>query len=370
MARIVFGGMLAGVPGHGGATWAVLQYLLGLRRLGHDVLLVEPVAELSTENARYFADVVGRFGLEGRAALLSPDAALGLPRQRVLAFAREADAVLNVAGMLTDEALLEGAPVRVYLDLDPAFTQLWQDACGIDMRLAAHTHFATVGLALGAPGCTVPTCGRSWIATVPPVVLDEWRPANGVLHDAFTSVGNWRAYGSVEHDGVHYAQKAHSVRALIDLPRRTDARILLAYGVHPDERADHAALAAYGWHLVDPASVAATPDAYRDFVRSSRAELGIAKSGYVLSRCGWFSDRSACYLAAGRPVLAQDTGFGDRLPTGEGLLTFTNAETAAAAVEDVQANYARHARAARELAEEHFDSDHVLPRLLERVGVA
>jgi glycosyltransferase involved in cell wall biosynthesis len=160
------------------------------------------------------------------------------------------------------------------------------------------------------------------------------------------------------------------LRELIELPRLTQAEFLLALGIHESERADLEALAREGWRLADPAEVAATPDGYRDFVRASQAEIGIAKEGYVRSRSGWFSDRSACYLASGRPVVAQDTGFGRALPLGEGLMAFSTVEEAAAAVEDVLARPREHEVAARELAAELLDSDRVLGRLLERLGTS
>jgi glycosyltransferase involved in cell wall biosynthesis len=138
-----------------------------------------------------------------------------------------------------------------------------------------------------------------------------------------------------------------------------------ALAIDPGDRADLDALRDNGWLLLDPSRVARTPADYNEFVRGSKGELGVAKSGYVISRCGWFSDRSACYLASGRPVVAQDTGFAGAVPTGEGLLVFSTVEEAAVAIEDVRHDYARHARAAREIAAEHLDSDRVLARLLE-----
>jgi glycosyltransferase involved in cell wall biosynthesis len=142
---------------------------------------------------------------------------------------------------------------------------------------------------------------------------------------------------------------------------------MLALAIHPDERQDLRALAANGWDLLDPAQIARTPADYQRFIQGSKAEFGIAKSGYVASRCGWFSDRSLCYLASGRPVLAQDTGFSNFVPVGEGLFAFRSTEDILAAIEEVQMNYARHARAARAIAEEFFDSDKVLSRLLDRL---
>jgi hypothetical protein len=377
---VVVSGMIAGDPGQGGASWAVLQYVLGLRRLGHDVYFVEPIAGPSlrpagaalaaSHNAAYFRLVASRFGLEGRSALLASGTreTLGLAYEDLRRIAARADVLLNISGMLQDGALLEPIPRRVYLDLDPAFNQLWHDRERIDMRFDGHTHFVSIAQDLGAPGCRVPSCGRRWVPTFQPVVLDEWPVAGPVERDAFTTVGNWRGYGSIEHEGVLYGQKAHSLRRLIDLPTRTPETFELALAIHPDERKDLDALARNGWKLLDPARVAATPDCYRRFIAGSRAELGVAKSGYVEARCGWFSDRSLCYLASGRPVIAQETGFSRYLPVGEGLLSFETCDGAVAAAGAIRSDYERHRRAARAIAEGYFDSNRVLARLLESVG--
>ncbi|HET8565706.1 MAG TPA: hypothetical protein VFL77_04440 [Solirubrobacterales bacterium] len=370
--RIVLAGMVAGDPHQGGASWAVLQYLAGLSGLGHEVMLVEPVAaealEPGGEVVRYFRSLPLP---EGRAALLGRggEETVGVAYPELLEFARGADLLLNVSGMLRDERLLGAVPARAFLDLDPGFNQVWEETGG-GMGFDRHTHCVSVGVRIGLEDCPIPTLGRSWIPTLPPVALAHWPPADAPPErDAFTSVGHWRSYGSVEHKGVHYGQRAHSLRSLFELPRRSPARFELALGIHLDEVEDLRALRENGWTLLDPADVAGTPERYAGFVRASKAELGVAKSGYVDSRSGWFSDRSACYLASGRPVAAQDTGFATALPAGEGLLAFSAVEEAAAAVAAIEAGYDRHARAARELAEEHLDSRRVLPRLLERLAV-
>src|SRR5688572_12383700 len=374
--RILVSGMIGAVPNHGGATWAVLQYLLGFARLGHEVTFVEEVKQGATAvdaspGAAYMRDVARRFDLDGHWALLAAGtrATAGLGHEQLRAAARGADVLFNISGILTDEDLVSPVPVRVYVDLDPAFNQLWH-ASGIDMRFDGHTHFVTVGQAIGSPDCPVPTSGIDWIPTVPPVVLEHWPRAHegeGAGAGAFTTVGNWRGYGSVEHDGQHYGQKAHSMRELMSIPTRTDAILRPALDVHPGETPDLEALDRNGWQLLDPAAVAHDPDSYRGFVAGSLAEFGVAKSGYVLSRCGWFSDRSACYLASGRPVLAQDTAFPRFLPTGEGLLAFTGVDDAVAGIEEIRGAYELHADAARALAETHLDSDRVLTHLLDRV---
>ena len=361
---ILLSGMIAAVPDQGGATWAVLQYLLGFRRLGYRVVFVESIPETSlspegvppdrTRNAGYFRRVMEDFGFDSDSALLVAGTrqTVGLSYEELRRVARSADVLINISGMLTDEELTGDIPRRVYLDLDPAFNQLWHASHVCDMRFRGHTHFVTIGLAIGRSDCPVPTCGLPWITTPQPVVLSSWPVARRITHDALTTVGHWRSYGSIEHEGMFYGQKAHSLRRFITLPTLTDERFLLALAIHPDEHKDLAALAANGWQLLDPAQVARTPADYRRFIRGSKAEFGIAKSGYVDSRCGWISDRSLCYLASGRPVLAQETGFSHFIPSGEGLFAFESTEDILAAIEELRANYARHARAARAIAEE------------------
>jgi hypothetical protein len=217
----------------------------------------------------------------------------------------------------------------------------------------------------------VPTCGQSWIPTLQPVVLSHWPacdPASPLEYDGFTTVGNFRGYGSIKYRDTLFGQKVHSLRTLITLPTLTAQKFLPALSIDAAEVKDLAALAANRWTVLVPEVCAPTPGKYRTFIQSSKAEIGIAKSGYVASRCGWFSDRSACYLASGRPVLAQETGFSGFLPSGEGLVAFETVEQAAAGADAIAADYRRHARAARALAERYFDSDVVLRRLLEETG--
>jgi hypothetical protein len=381
--RILVSGMIATVPYQGGATWAVLQYVLGLRRLGHDVCFVESIApELirpggarlaDSEQGRYFAAVSAQFDLGGRAALIESRGAdtVGMSGEEVQRFADHADMVFNLSGVLRDERLLAPVPLRVFVDLDPAFTQMWHAGEGIDFGFANHNRFVTIGMNIGRSDCPVPTCGLPWIVTPQPIVLERWPACDPSALDrdaAFTTIANWRAYGSITYDGVFYGQKAHSLRPLIALPASTGARFLLALSIHPEEARDIAMLAANGWERADPRMAAGDAASYAAFIRSSRAEFGVAKRGYAASRCGWFSDRSLCYLASGRPVLAQETGFTRWLAAGEGIVAFSLLEDARTGVDAILGDYARHARAARAIAEGVFDSDRVLPALLERIG--
>ena len=368
---IVLSGMLAAQPHQGGATWAVLQYVLGLQRLGHEVVLVEPVVGplAGSASGRYFLEVVSAFGLDRSAALLVEGTreTIGLRYDELCRAARRADLLVNINGILHEEELVEAFPTRVYLDIDAGFNQLWHSA-GFDRRFAGHTAHVTIGQGIGEEWSPVPTCGIEWGKTVQPIVLEHWPRAGDVVDDALTTVGNWRSSGSFEYGGVFIGQKAHSLRQLIGLPKRTSERFRLALGIHPDETRDLEALAANGWELVDPATVSATPDAYRRFVQGSKAEFGLVQQGCVTMPCGWFSDRSICYLASGRPVVAQETGFSRWLPTGEGLFAFSTEDEALVAIEELNRDYPRHSAAARELAEEYFDSDKVLSRLLEAVA--
>jgi len=377
---VLLSGMIAADPHQGGATWAVLQYLLGFKRLGHEVCFVEPVKAVALQpvavsledscNARYFRQVVTDFGLESDSALLlvGTRQTVGMTYNRLQEIARRADVLVNVSGMLTERDLISRIPIRVYLDLDPGFTQLWHTAQGIDMRFAHHTYFVTVGVRIGQPDCLVPTCGFKWLATLQPVVLSYWPVAHRISYDGLTTVGNWRGYGSIEYEGAFYGQKAHSLRQFLDLPTRCNDEFILALAIHPDERQDLNALSKNRWRLVDPKQVASTPADYQRFIQGSKAEFGVAKSGYVSARCGWFSDRSICYLASGRPVLAQETGFSQFLPTGEGLFCFQKTEDILSSLEALNRDYPRHSQAARALAEEFFNSDKVLSQLLLRVG--
>jgi hypothetical protein len=365
-------GMIATTPQQGGATWAVLQYLLGLRRLGWNVFFVEAL-DLSrpgaSDSVKYCTHVMDRFGLTGQWALIQPDSRLsvGMERLELDRVAAAADMLINVSGTLADHDILGSVGIRVFLDLDPAFVQLWHDVEGIDMGLDAHTHFVTLADNIGEPDCLIPSCGRAWIPTLPPVVLEEWPVATGMHHQAVTTIAHWRGYGSIEHKGIHFGQKAHSWRSLFELPQRTQEHFEPALEIHPGDDCDLRALTQSGWTILDPMSVAATPDGYRQFVQDSKAELCVAKSGYVVSESGWFSDRSACYLASGRPVIAQDTGFGRRLPTGEGLFEFRNIGDAVEIFDDLRRRYRHHQLAARNIAEQFLDSDRVLQRLIDRV---
>lgn len=383
---IVVSGSMAQKPYQGGHSWVLLQYLLGLERLGWDVLFIDrldpemcvdsagdlvPVEQ--SANLRYFLDVMERFGLNGSFALQVDrgERAIGVPRDEVVSRVRRSALLLNVMGFLDDEEILGQARQRVFVDIDPGFGQMWCDL-GLHDPFEDHEAFVTVGLNVGKPACTIPTCERQWVPTLPPVVLDHWPPVNAENgRYGITSVATWRgAYGPVEYQGSTYGLRVHEFRKFVEIPTRSGRQFEIALDIHPSESDDIQLLDANDWARIDPKTVAADPWVYRDFIRASRAEFMVAKNMYVKSRSGWFSDRSACYLASGKPVLAQDTGVAAFLPTGRGLLTFSTPEDVLEGVFSLDRDYARHQRAAREIAEAYFDSDKVLSRLLCKLGVA
>jgi len=376
---VAVAGSLAQRPDRGGHAWVFLQYLLGFRRLGYEVLFLDrlsaemfPPGESWPPRAAvgWLQEVMGAHGLDGDYCLLLDGAAsrdsVGLSREEAITRLRRSTMLLDVMGFLGDEELLAAAARRVFLDIDPGFPQMWQEL-GLHRSFGDHDAYATVGLRVGKEGSRVPTCGVEWVPTPQPVVLGEW-PATPPGR-AYTSVATWRGlFEPIDFEGERYGLRAHQMRRFADLPAATDAPLELALEIDPADEADAELLRHGGWSLVPPATVAGTTEDYRRYLQGSRGEVGVAKDLYVRSRGGWLSDRSLCYLASGKPVLAQATGFEEEIETGAGLIAFDSPGDAAAALAEVEGDYDRHSRAARELAVERFGSDRVLTALLEAVA--
>ncbi len=387
MAIAIVGGALANKPLNGGESWVRLSWVLGLRRLGFDTYFVErldtdtcvaeggrPALLEDSANLTQFERTVHDFGLQGSVALLDARGARlrGLDPGQLADLAAAADVLFDLSGHLGGLAFATGARARVYVDLDPGFTQAWHVDPALGFTLSGYDRYVTVGLNVGTAACTIPAAGREWVSTPPPVLLEQWA-SEPAAHDPyrFTTVARWRtAHGPIEIDGRMLGLKHHELRRLLDLPRRIPgAQFELALDIHAADARDREALEAHGWSIVAPHRIAATPGAFRDYVRSSSAELSAAQPAYVETASGWFSDRTAAYLAAGRPALVQDTGVGSSIPVGEGLLTFSTPQEAAERAGRILTDPAAHAEAARRLAETHLDSDVVLGRLLEVLGI-
>jgi hypothetical protein len=372
--KIVCSGYLLRYP-LGGFSFHHLQYVLGFHRLGHDVTYFEdfgwpdscydPREGVMTSSPLYGAAYVDRLmrpnGLGERWCYLAEDGrTLGMPRQALADALRECDVYFNLSNInWIDE--LEHCRRRVLIDTDPVFTQI--DGHGMGEMVERHHTLFTYGENVHRDGCTMPTRARRWLPTRQPVLLDLWSPDSGNPSAPISTVMNWTAYGAHDHEGTTYGQKDIEFKPFVGLPREQRLKLTLAV-VAPVEVM--LLLKENGWDLVNPSQVTRDPQAYQDFIRSSKAEFCVAKHAYVLTRCGWFSDRSTGYLASGRPVVVQDTGFSRFLPCGKGLLAFRTPEEAVAALRKLDDDYAGHCRAARAVVAEHFAAEHVLADLLER----
>jgi hypothetical protein len=369
--RIIVSGAIANKAGQGGEAWVRLNWVLGLRKLGFEALFLEQLSAGAPESGvDFFRTTMQRHGLLESSALIGAGRTLcGMEFPRVLDFASGADALLNISGHLTSEPVMERVRRRVYVDIDPGFTQIWHAQGATGLGLEGHDLHFTIGENIGTSDCPIPTSGIHWRKTRPPVVLDEWPVVASAAFDRFTTIANWRgSYGTVEFDGRTYGLKVHEFRKFIELPRDTGLPFEIALGIHPADHKDRSALEAAEWRLTDPVAAAGSAEAFRNYVRGSGAEFSVAQGVYVHTQSGWFSDRTAVYLASGLPALVQDTGFSRNLPTGAGLLTFSNMEEAMAGAESITRDYAIHRCAARAVAEEYFDSNKVLQRLLSEIA--
>jgi hypothetical protein len=386
VARAIVSGALANKPRNGGEAWVRLSWILGLQRLGFDTYFVEQIgagdcidedggaAEFEASvNRSYFESVVSEFGLAARAGLLWEGGreAAGLGLEEIAEVAAGADLLVNVSGHLSVEAVLAGPRASVYVDLDPGFTQAWHIDDGVPFSIPPHDHYVTVGLNLGSAACPIPDCRLAWIPTLPPLVLDHWsRQPPAVGPTRFTTVATWRSsYGQLKIGDRTMDLKHHEFRRLVELPERVaGADFEIALDIHPGDAADLERLLDHGWTVVDPRRLSAGPGEFRDYVRGSSAEFSVAQGVYAATASGWFSDRTAAYLASGRPALVQDTGLADPL-LGKGLLTFSTLDQAIEGCERIVADPAGYGEAARAFAETHLDSDLVLGRLLSKLGI-
>lgn len=393
--RIVVTGLIAQHPTLGGITWHYLQYVCGLALLGHDVYYVEDsgegpykldggprgddyVARDCRANISHLAGVASRFGFADRWAHHCPidKKWYGLSDSRREALLREADLLINVSGTLSQLAPYRQVKRRAYVDTDPVVTQIKIARGGsFRTRVAEHDVHFSFGETLGD---RVPATPQTWRATRQPVVLAEWEPLE-YSRESYTTVMNWASYEPLRYNGHSYGQKDVEFRRYLELPKRmanVQFEVALS-GIRQrqwetggdgepgfDDRPPQDLLRCAGWRVVAADRLCGDLDGYRSYIRSSRAEWSVAKNAYVVGRPGWFSERSAAYLAAGRPVVVQDTGFGSVIPTGAGVVSFEDMASAQHAVASVEENYAEHCLAARSLAESYFESSKVLSKLV------
>ena len=368
-----------------GVTYQFLHYLIGLRRLGYDPYYVEDsgryvydprINDFSPDgsgNVGAVAPVLEAHGFAGRWAYRGHypgGQCYGMTEAEILALYREADAFLNVTGAqeLREEHM--SVPKRIYVESDPFACQV-KVSQGDDptiRALAAHQVIFSFGENLRAPDCDTPVERFQWLPTRQPVVVDLWEGGARTGGTSYTTITTWHNEGkTVRYRGEEYFwTKDREFMKFLDLPRRCQASFELAIGSDPKVET---LLSAHGWRPVDSLPISRDVESYRGYIQGSRGEFTAARDQYVRPRTGWFSDRSACYLAAGRPVITQETGFSKFLPTGEGLFGFTTMEDILAAVEAIERDYPGSCRAAREIAAEYFEAEKVVGSLMSRAGL-
>lgn len=385
--KLVVMGFMAGIP-VAGVIWQHIHYIVGLQRLGHDVYYIEDSARhpydpealsFTTEfgyAARLLDGLAREFGFEGHWAFCArytpgfPTAGLSL--QEIQQLYRDADGILNVCGAQEMNDDLLASDRILYVESDPALEQIKVDQGNHDTieYLGQHRKLFTFGENVGTDEFPVPKHGLEWLPTRQPVVIDFWETSDAPAADAlFTSIANWGTKGKdVAWRGETYLwSKAREFLRFIEAPREAGERFELASRVHDAET--QALFHSNNWQLRDPAPLSDDYELYRRYIRESKAEFTVAKDQYVRLRTGWFSDRSACYLAAGRPVIMQETGFTNHYGGDGGLFAFNSLGEIAEAVKMINSDYAKHARAARAIAREIFDAEKVLSSLLERAGI-
>lgn len=386
--RIIVTG-LAGLYPVGGVAWDYLQYPIGFARLGHDVVYHEdswswpynPVEKTYTSDPSYTVKYIEEFFKRYAPEISSRwhylhlhETSYGMAREEFHEAARTADLFLNVSGACMIPEDLSAQCVKVFLDTDPGYNQImlserlsWSE--NVERwceTVAAHDLHFTYGENIHGADCRVPKAGYQWKTTRMPIILDLWKPQRPEVQrfDApWSTIMTWNAFkGKLVYKGVEYASKGAEFERLLGLPSEVPVPLKVAVG---GVNAPLDELARNGWNVVDGPEATITPEKYKEFILASRGEISPAKHVYVAMRTGWFSCRSACYLAAGRPAVVQDTGFTSVIPSGEGILAFNSREEASAAIRQVEADYPRHASAALALAGDCFDSAKVLSRFIE-----
>ncbi|MFN7926408.1 MAG: hypothetical protein U0Y68_00395 [Blastocatellia bacterium] len=372
--RVVCSGYLLRYP-LGGMTWHHAQYLLGLQRLGADVTYFEDYGwpnscydpdrnEMTSDpqyGIAYWQEFLRTLGVELQWCYLAEDGtAFGITREELAAQCEASDLYLNLSNINWIPEL-EQCRRRVLIDTDPVFTQIGGHGLG-GAFTNYHTLF-TYGENVQRTDCSMPTAGVNWLPTRQPVVLDLWPVTEGNKNAPLTTVMNWSAYGESEFEGKVYGQKDREFAPYFALPKETGEAMEIALNAPPEVRAQ---LETGGWRLSDPKAITRTPFTYQTYLQQSRGEFSVAKHAYVTTRSGWFSDRSTGYLASGRPVVVQDTGWQGLSTTAQGLLTFQTHGEAVIQLQRLHQDYDAHCRAARSLAEKYFDAQKVLSDLLAR----
>jgi hypothetical protein len=364
-------------PEFAASTWVRLQYMLGLDKLGIECFWVDRLNAVDPlthpHSLDYLVERFDRtareFGFKDRYCIVYNDGEkhLGLSESSLKSLTESAGLLLNISGHLPPSSPLMRVPRRAYVDVDPGFIHIW--ATQVDMGLDRHNFFFTIGQSVGTEHFKIPLNGVNWQAICPPVALYHWPARIDANCKRIGTVGDWRGSQHAVYEGEYYGGKRREYVDLLHLPRITGRNIELALCIGPEDWEDIGLLKSSKWKVLDPFLYAGDPHSYREFVQMSRAEFSVAKSGYVKSNSGWISDRTACYLASGKPALVQSTGCEWKFAHQKGLVTFRNLEEAIAGLKAIDDDYLVHCEAARRIAEEHFDSAKILGQVLAHVAL-
>lgn len=387
--RIIVSGLIGQYPNVGGTVWDYLQYAVGFRDLGHEVWYLEDTGSWSynpelqevsadcSPNVEYVGRMLEAFGLGDRWLYRNEaderwyGAHGEIEAEKIL---READVLVNVAGSCWLRESTAAIPHKLYMDGDPMFTQIKLSRAGEKPleRFNAHTHFFTFGLNIGADDCKAPVLGYDWKTTVQPVVMELWQGEKNIhtpWAEAWTTAMNWVSYPPQEFEDHTYGQKDIEFLKFWDLPKMTDELFVLAMGHGPGQKRPTDEILERGWMIVEPDKVIPDHQSYHQFIIDSKAEWSVAKNGYVAGNTGWFSCRTACYLAAGRPAVVQDTRWSRYLSSGTGVHAYTTYEDALDGIQKITANYEAECQAAQAFAAEHFEAKKVCAKILEDAGI-
>lgn len=362
----------------------VMSYPAGFQRLGHEVYVMEVAPSRCTDSAKqripfekwngrlHFEEVAKTYGIWPRCCLIykQGEATHGMSYAEVVNVAKKCDLLITRSGEISKAPeIFDQVKQRAYFDGNPGNTQVFLQQRGESYEaLNRYDHLFTLGLNIGTDKCPLPTGGRQWHPTVRPVILPTWPMCAHTDSSRFTTISTWKGRTTFEWDGQHSGEKSDNWLRFLDLPQKTGQEFEIALRLDPaSHRADRELFQEKGWRLSDPGNLRDLAD-YRTYIGQSRGEFSVAHNRYVEFLTGWFGDRSPLYLASGKPVLAQSTGIELHLQTGKGLLTFATMEEAVAGIEEINGNYSLHSRAAREIAEEYFDSDRVLAKILNQIG--
>jgi len=372
----------------GGQTWAFLNYLIGIKRLGHDIFFYEETREtpaihdkqISTIQAvKYASSLMKRFKL-GKYAMNFRGKLLGVDKKELNDAIRNADLLINMNGRLKSEDIKSKIKKTVYLDIDPGFTQLW--CCGVNNKkysavarnrirqylknLQNHDLHFTICKTMGEKDCRVPTLGIKWKKTLHPALLDVWTP-KPKKHNRFTTISHWDGGMGAYYKGEFFGYKFMEFLKYIDLPSKVDQQLEIATYRMKERILER--FKRKGWIMSNARKCSKDIVAYKKYIEDSKGEFTVVRNGCIKLKCGWIGERNIAYLSSGKPVILQDTGFSKFLPTGKGLFAFTNMQEAVDAINEVNKDYEYHCQEARKVAEKYFDSDKVLSKMLKQCGV-